>query len=87
MCVKAGAIDESTAVLLPLDESAEGDDPNKVTVKHLEFFDAKSLQIPKQPREGNDEIIKRLRLDTEDDHILKLSTEKQSGYRKAASKR
>ena len=46
--VKAGAIEESSSVLQPLNESAVGDDSKKVRVKRLESFNAKRLRIPKR---------------------------------------
>ena len=75
--VNEGAIDKLLAVLQPVDESAV-DDPNKVTIKHLDSFDAKRLRIPKRPQMRiNDNMFKRLRLETDDDDVSKLSTEKQ----------
>jgi hypothetical protein len=74
--VNAGAIDRSLAVLQPVDESAV-DDANKVTIKHLDSFDAKCLGIPKRPQKGNDNMFKRLRLETDYDDVSKLLTEKQ----------
>ena len=75
--VSAGAIDQSLALSQPLDESAV-DDRNKLTVKHLDSFDAKRLRIPKRPQKGwNDSMINRQRLDTESDNVSKSSTEKQ----------
>ena len=53
------------------------DDLNKVTVKYLESFNTNRLRVPKRPQKDNEEIFKRLRLDTEDDEISNLSTEKQ----------
>ncbi len=76
MGVSAGAFDKSLAVSQPVHESAV-DDPNKVTIKHLDSFDAKRLQIPKRPQMGNDNMFKRLRLETDYDDVSKLSTEKQ----------
>ncbi len=75
--VSAGAIHQSSALSQPLVESGV-DDPNKVTVKHLDSFDAKRLRIPKRPQKGwNDSMINRQRLDTESDNVSKSSTEKQ----------
>ena len=75
---KAKVVDEFTGVLQQRNESAVEDDPNKVTVKYLESFNANRLRVPKRPpQEDNEEIYKRLRLDTEDDEISNLSTEKQ----------
>ena len=72
--VSAGAIDQSLALSQPLDESAV-DDRNKLTVKHLDSFDAKRLRIPKRPQKGeNNDMLKRLRSDTENDDVSQLST-------------
>ncbi len=75
--VNAGAIDKSfLAVSQPVDESAV-DNPSKVTIKHRDSFDAKRLRIPKKPQLGNDNVFKRLRLETDNDNVANLSTEKQ----------
>ena len=83
--VNEGAIDKSLAVSQPVDESAV-DDSNKVTIKHLDSFDAKRLRIPKRPQMGiNNDMFKRLRLETDDDEVSKLSTEKQKTRAKGMS--
>ena len=60
----------------PVDESAV-DDLDKVTIKYLDSFDAKRLRIPIRPQVGNDNMFKRLRLETDNDNVSNLSTEKQ----------
>ena len=57
---KAKVGDEFTGVLQQRNESAVEDDPNKVTVKYLESFNANRLRVPKQPpQEDNEEILQK----------------------------
>jgi hypothetical protein len=71
-------------MLQPVDESAV-DNPNKVTIKHLDSFDAKRLRMPKRPQLGNDDMFKRLRLETDNDNVSNLSAEKQKTRAKGMS--
>jgi hypothetical protein len=80
------ASDETSAVSLPHHETA-ADDPDKVTVKYLKSFDPKRLRIPKRPSEAKVDWIKRLRLDSDDNDILKSLTENQKKRARSARKK